>query len=134
MKKILLALVLSTGLAGCATLQTAINDAKNVYTFATTKTVPATQVAIVANAFDAIKATAVNYANYCVLEKFPQPICSAANRRAVIKSVNAGTAARIQLEVPINTGQPAAATIYNALVAAVQSLQASPINTVASPS
>lgn len=121
MKKLLLLGLLALG--GCSTLQ-------NVYTIATTATVPASTVVIAANSFDALKATAVNYGNYCVTQKFPQPICSAANRRTVIKAVNAGTAARVQLEASINTGQPAIATVYNALVGAVNTLTASPINTV----
>lgn len=122
MKKILIVLV-ALSLASCANLQ-------GIYTLATTSTVPAGTVIIAANSFDALKATAINYANYCVVQKFPQPICSAANRRAVIKAVNVGTAARIQLEASINTGQPAIATVYNTLVAAVNTLTASSINTV----
>lgn len=122
MKRVL-ALLAVLALAGCGKLQ-------NVYTIATTATVPAGTVVIAANSFDALKATAVNYGNYCVTQKFPQPICSAANRRSVIKAVNAGTAARVQLEASINTEQPAIATVYNALVGAVNTLTASPINTV----
>jgi len=121
MKK--LALILALALGGCAQLQ-------GVYTMATTATVPSSSVIIAANSFDALKATAVNYGQYCVAQHFPKPICSAANRRLVIKAVNAGTAARIQLEASINTGQPAVATVYNALISAVNSLNASPINTV----
>lgn len=121
MKKLLLLGLLA--LTGCANLQ-------GIYTLATTATVPSGSVVIAANSFDALKATAVNYGNYCVSQHFPQPICSAANRRTVIKAVNAGTAARVQLEASINTGQPAIATIYNTLIGAVNTLTASPINTV----
>lgn len=121
--RIAIGLVLALALGGCASLQ-------SVYTLATTATVPAGTVVIAANSFDALKATAINYANYCVAQKFPQPICSAANRRSVIKAVNAGTAARVQLEASINTGQPAISTVYNTLVSAVNTLTASPINTV----
>lgn len=121
MKKLLLIAALALG--GCAQLQ-------GVYTLATTATVPAGDVVIAANSFDALKGTAINYGRYCVAQKFPQPICSASNRRAVIKAVNGGTAARVQLEASINTGQPAIATVYNTLIAAVNALQASPINTV----
>lgn len=124
--KRLIVLALALSLGACANLQT-------LYTVATTATVPASTVIIAANSFDALKATAINYANYCVAQKFPQPICSAANRRSVIKSVNAGTAARVQLEASINTGQPALSTVYNALVGAVNTLTASPINTVKGP-
>jgi hypothetical protein len=119
-------ILLCLALVGCANLQ-------GIYTLATTATVPATSVVIAANSFDALKATAINYAHYCVDQKFPQPVCSASNRRAVIKAVRAGTAARIQLEASINTGQPAIATVYNTLISAVNALTASPINTVKGP-
>jgi hypothetical protein len=118
-----IAVALSFWLAGCASLQ-------SVYTLATTDTVPSGTVVIAANSFDALKATAINYGKYCVAQNFPQPICSAANRRSVIKAVNAGTAARVQLEASINTGQPAISTVYNTLVSAVNTLTASPISTV----
>jgi hypothetical protein len=121
MKKLILVLALALG--GCANLQ-------GIYTLATTATVPSSTVIITANAFDALKATAINYGQYCVAQKFPQPICSAANRRSVIKAVNAGTAARNTLEASINSGQPALSTAYNTLVAATNTLTASPINTV----
>ena len=123
MKRIILALTLSMALAGCANLQ-------GIYTLATTSTVPASSVVIAANSFDALKATAINYGNYCIAQKFPQPVCSAANRRSVIKAVNAGTAARNALESSMNTGQPALSTAYNTLISAVNVLTASPINTV----
>ena len=123
MKKLILSAILAVSLGGCANLQ-------SIYTLATTATVPASTVVITANAFDALKATAINYANYCVAQKFPQPVCSAANRRSVIKAVNAGTAARVQLEASLTTSQPALSTVYNSLVAAVNALTASPINSV----
>lgn len=133
MRKIAALAVVGFVLGGCAQLQTALNEAKSVYTYATTTTVTSGQAGVVANAYDALKGTAVNYANYCVAEKFPQPVCSAANRRDVIKAVRSGDAARAQIEVPITTGQPVVATIYNALVAAVNSLQAAPINVTKGP-
>lgn len=126
MKRIVLGIVVAAALGGCAQL----GQLSNAYTVATTATVPASQVVIAANAFDALKVTAVNYGNYCITQHFPRPVCSANNRRAVIKAVNAGTAARVQLEASINTGQSALSTVYNVLIGAVTSLQASPINTV----
>ena len=129
MKTLAIILALAVGLVGCAQLQTAINEVKGVYEYATTTTVSSGQAGIVANAYDALKATAVNYAHYCITQKFPQPVCSASNRRAVIKAVRAGDAARAQIEAPITAGQPVAATLYNTLVAVIQQLQATPINT-----
>lgn len=123
LKSAIVIAALAIGLGGCANLQ-------GIYTLATTATVPANSVVIAANSFDVLKATAINYGNYCVTQKFPQPVCSASNRRSIIKAVNAGTAARVQLEASINTGQPAVATVYNVLISAVNVLTASPINTV----
>lgn len=120
--------VMAMALAGCAQVQTALSDLQGAYTLVTTTTVTSGQAGIVANAYDALKGTAVNYGNYCVTQKFPQPVCSAANRRAVIKAMRSGDAARIQIEVPITTAQPVTATLYNTLVAAVNALKAAPIN------
>jgi hypothetical protein len=122
------ALVIALG--GCTQFKTALSDLQGAYTFATTATVSSGQAGIVANAYDALKVTATNYGNYCIAQKFPQPLCSAANRRAVIKGVAAGTAARAQIEAAVTTGQPIVGTVYNALVSAVNALQATPINTV----
>lgn len=130
MKKFLAISILALSLGACAQFQTALNDIQNTYTYVTTTTVDPQQAAVVANAFDALKATAANYGQYCVTQKFPQPICSASNRRVVIKAINAGTAARIQIETAITSSQPVTGTLYNALVAAVQSLQSSVITTV----
>jgi hypothetical protein len=110
--KRLLAIAFALSLGACAQLN-------GIYTAATTATVSAGDVVIAANAFDALKATAINYGNYC-----------AANRRAVVKAVNSGTAARVQLEASINTGQSALSTVYNVLIAAVNTLQTSPISSV----
>jgi len=129
MRKLIICAIAAAALAGCAQLRTTLDEIKGVYTYATTATVTSGQAGIVANAYDALKGTAVNYGHYCVTQKFPQPVCSASNRRAVIKAIRAGDAARAQIEAPITAGQPVAATVYNTLVAAIQQLQAAPINT-----
>jgi len=130
MRKLLVIAALALSLGACAQVQKVLDEAKGIYDFATTATVSAAQAGIVANAYDALKATATNYANYCITQKFPQPLCSAANRRAVIKGVRSGDAARAQIELSITTGQPVVASLYNTLVAAIQALQTTPISTV----
>lgn len=105
----------------CSTLQTVQQVA--------TAEVPASVVIPTANAFDVLKGTAVNYGRYCVANKMPVPICSASNRRAVVRFVRSGTAARDQLEASLISGTPAAASIYNVLAAAVQGLQGTPVAT-----
>ena len=92
--KRLIPLLLALSLAGCATLNSDIAKLQQVYTVATTTSVPPSTVIVTANAFDAIKATAVNYARYCIQGKFVDPICSPANRRKVVQFVRSGTATR----------------------------------------
>jgi hypothetical protein len=117
--------ILALWLGGCATLNTDIAKLQQVYTVATTTSVPPSTVIVAANAFDALKATAVNYAKYCIQGKFVDAICSAPNRRKVVQFVRSGTTVRNQLEVSIATNTPAASTLYNLLVSAVNGLQSS---------
>jgi hypothetical protein len=111
--------MVAMALAGCATLGPIQQVA--------TATVPASVVIPAANAFDILKGTATNYARYCIQGRFIDAICSAGNRRAVIKFVRSGTAARNQLEASLDNGTPAAASVYNLLVSAVQGLQGTPV-------
>lgn len=128
--KIAAAVLIAVTVSGCAGLQKKIDFATGVYETVTTTTVPADVVIPAANTFDILKAGATNYGRYCIAQKdttgsWPG-ICAAEFRRGVIKAVRAGTAARNQLESSVETGQPAAASIYNVLVSAVTSLKASP--------
>lgn len=122
MKRLILAAALALSLGACSTLDT-INTIQQV----ATATVPASVVIPAANAFDILKGTAVNYGRYCIANKMPEPICSASNRRIVVKFVRSGTSARNQLEVSLTTGQPATASVYNTLVAAIQGLKGTPV-------
>lgn len=128
MRRLLIPL-LALGLAGCATFNSDIAKLQQVYTVVTTATVPPTTVIVTANAFDALKATATNYGKYCIEGKFVDAICSASNRRNVIKFVRSGTTARNQLELSVTTNTPATATLYNLLVAAVNGLNSTPVAT-----
>jgi hypothetical protein len=121
MKRIILAVTLALSLAGCASL--------GVIQQVATATVPAAVVIPTANAFDVLKGTATNYGKYCIAQNMAPAICSEGARRAVIKFVRSGTAARKQLEGSLDRGEPAAASVYNLLVAAVQGLQGTPAAT-----
>ena len=111
-------IVLAIGLGACAQLKT-------VYSLVTDTAVSPTQVIVAANSFDALEGTATQYLVYCK-SNLTVPACSAGNRRAVIKYTRAGRAARNQLETYIvqNTNAPSA--VYNTLVAAINSLNATP--------
>lgn len=117
MKRIL-PIFLALSLGACSTLNTLQQVA--------TATVPASVVIPAANTFDILKGTATNYGRYCIQGKFVDAICSAGNRRLVIKFVRSGTSARNQLEDSVQNGTPAAASVYNLLVSAVQGLQGTP--------
>lgn len=119
MIRIISAIILCVTLGACSTLQ-------QVQQVATAE-VPAVAVVATANAFDILKGTATNYGRYCIANQMPVPICSASNRRAVIRFVRSGTSARNQLEASLISGTPAAASVYNVLVAAVQGLQGTPV-------
>src|SRR5437899_9269879 len=118
MKRIVIAIAAFLVLSGCSTLGT--------FQQVATATVPASAVIPAANAFNILKAGATNYGRYCIQQKMAPAICDASTRRAVIKSVRAGTAARNQLEDSVVNNQPALSSIYNVLVAAVNGLQITP--------
>lgn len=113
-------------LGGCAGFQQKLDLASSAYTYATETTVPASAVIPVANTFDILKAAATNYGRYCIAQHMAPSICSADTRRIVIKAVRAGTRARNSLKASLRNGDPAAASIFNVLVDAVNGLQASP--------
>lgn len=112
-------IALGLSLAGCSTLSTIQQVA--------TSEVPASVVIPAANTFNVLKAAATNYGRYCVANRMPEPVCSKSNRRAVIRFVRSGTSARNQLEISVENGTPAAASVYNLLVSAVQGLQGTPV-------
>jgi len=117
MKKLGLVIVLALSLGGCAQLQT--------LTQVVTATVSPTQAIVAANAFDAAESGATAYLVYC-RTNLATAICSADNRRAVIKYTRAGRAARNQIETTINSGSSVPSALYNTLIAAVTNLRSTP--------
>lgn len=119
MRKIVLALAFV--LSGCAG---DLQKLQTVYTIVTESTVSPTAIVVAANSFDAIEATATQYLVYCKANP-AQPVCSADNRRVVIRAVRSGRSARNQLETYITQQTPAPAPVYNVLITAINTLQAS---------
>lgn len=118
---------ISVFLVGCGPdFQRKLDLATGAYQFATETTVPAEVVIPVANTFNILKAGATNYGRYCIKERMAPSICSADIRRIVIRAVRSGTGARNQMKASLRSGEPAAASVFNVLVAAVNGLQASP--------
>lgn len=112
--------LIAFGLVGCANIQKVIDVAN--------ATVPPTQVIQAANGFNILKGAATRYGQYCVQQKMAPAICSADTRRIVIKSVRAGTNARDRMTDSIVNGTPAAASVYNLLVGAIDDLKNSPVH------
>lgn len=115
MKKIILLLALALG--GCSTIQTLQQVAGTAVT--------PTQALVASNAFDAAESAATAYLVYCK-SNLTTAACTAGNRRSVIQYTRAGRAARNQIETAIQTSSTIPATVYNALVAAVTNLKATP--------
>lgn len=119
MKRILpLLLVLSLG--ACAQVNSLIG-------LATTAVTP-TEAIIAANAFDAAESGATGFLTYCKAN-MTNVICSAGNRRSVIKFVRAGRQARNQVETYVQTSTSIPAAVYNALITATSNIKATPAGT-----
>lgn len=116
--KRLIALALALALGGCAGL--------TALTTASTTAVTSIQAITAANTFDAIESTATGYLVYCKTN--PTVVaCASTNRQKVITAVRAGRSARNQIETSLATGASITSTLYNSLVAAVTTLQSSPV-------
>jgi hypothetical protein len=126
MKKLIAIAALGLTLGGCAG---ELAKLQQVYTVATTTTVPADVVRPAANTFDILKGTAANFASYCIANKFTPTGCDVGTRRRISTFVKQGTQARVQLRASLSTNQPALATVYKLLVNAVTGLQATPAAT-----
>lgn len=105
-------------LGGCSTLATVQQVA--------TAEVPASVVIPAANTFNILKGGAISYGRYCIQEKMVPAICEAGIRRNVIKAVRVGTGARDRMVASVESGQPAASSVYNLMVGAIDDLKASP--------
>ncbi len=114
MKRLFLVGLMVLSLGACANLKT-------VYTIITGASVSPAQIIIAANAFDASEGTATQYLVYCKAN-LTTTICSADNRRSVIKWVRFGRAARNQLETYVAAGNAGPAALYNTLITAINQL------------
>lgn len=126
-KNIATALVVLTAIAvaGCAQL----TKLEQVYTLATTTTVPADVVRPAANAFDILKGTAYNFATYCISKNMQATGCDVDTRRKISTFVKQGTNARRAMRAALATNQPVLSTVYNLLIGAVNGLRDTPVST-----
>lgn len=119
MRKLLAIAVLAVGLAGCATFQ-------KDYAILTGATVSPAAVIVAGNSFDAIEATAGNYLAFCKINR-ALPVCASyvSARKVILPAVRSGRVARNNLEnfLIANPGALGPSGLYNALVAAINTLQ-----------
>lgn len=133
MKKILLAALLAVSLGGCATINADLTKLKQVYSVATTATVPATTAQIAVSSFQVLEAATTEYLVFCksapsVSACAPGTVTNPGPLRLVIKYVRAGRAARDQVKAAGKTNGLIATTTYNLLVTAITNLSASPVS------
>ena len=119
----LVVVVLAVSLGGCAT-----QFGQKLETIYSTLTSPISPKSIVvsANSFDAVEATAAQYLLYCHGFKPNYPSeCALATRQKVVAGVRSARSFRNQMEPYITSGTTAPAEVYDALSAAIASLQSS---------
>lgn len=127
MKKYLVIAALGAALTmgGCAGDLQKIQSAWGTLT---QTTVPAQYAIVTANSFDALEAGATAYLQYCA-KNLSTTVCSASNRRAVIKAVRDGRNFRNQVETYITTSTSVPEALYQSLLSVVNDLQVSPAAT-----
>ncbi len=115
--KRLIPLVLILALGGCASLQ-------NVWSVVTGVSVSPTQIVVAGNAFDAAETSATQYLLWCK-QNAANAACALSTRKSVVAAVRSGRAARNALEPYVVSGTAGPSALYNTLVAAINTLQAS---------
>lgn len=121
MKKIIVLLVVALAATGCSkTFQTW----QSVYQQVTSATVTPQQIYLATNTFDGVEATATQYLLYCK-GHLTSDLCDSLDRRVVFRAVRSGRAARDKLKEYRVAGTNAPAAVYNTLVAAINSINAS---------
>lgn len=124
MKKFLVAAIVALSLGGCAQLQEFGQKVDTAWQIVTTAAVSPTQIIVAANAFDAAEATATQYLVFCHTNPSVSA-CALSTRQKIVAAVRAGRASRDQLEPYVEQGSAGPSALYNALTAAVSTLQTS---------
>lgn len=132
MKKLFALAVLALSLAGCATLQADLAKLQQVYSLATTATVPASVAQVTVSSFEVLEAGSTEYLKYCKQSPAdsrcaPGTVATPGPLRLVIKYIRQGRAARDQIKSAGKTGALISSTVYNLLVTAVNNLTTTPV-------
>lgn len=129
MKKLLAVVIVAFSLGGCAAELARFQDQVDKVVAVTQEVaglkVSAKSVVVISNSFNTIKAGATQYLIYCKTN-LERNVCSADNRRLVIKNIDLGTKLRDQLQEAARKGDTAAGTLFNALKSVIATLAKSP--------
>lgn len=135
MRKIILVAALSLSLGGCAA---DLAKLKEVYSIATTATVPAASAQVAVSAFEVLEQGATEYFVYC--HKAPADLVCAPGTKAApgplriaIKYDRQGRAARDQIKAAGKSGALISSTAYNLLITAISNLNSTPVTTFGAP-
>src|SRR5476651_1730375 len=121
MKRIILATTLALSLASCAGT---VAKFEQVYSVATTATVPAPTAQVVVSSFEVLEASSTEYFKYCKQSRTdqicaPGTVANPGPLRLTIKYIRQGRGARDQIKAAGRTGGLISSTVYNLLVSAV---------------
>lgn len=121
MKKIILAAILTLGLAGCAQFQAFEQKASDIWSTVTHYSISPKAVIVGGYSFDALEATATNYLTLKRCTGSNGPVCrSQAATKQIIPAVRSARAARDAAEqfLADHPGQLGNQGLYDAMVAA----------------
>jgi len=131
MKKLISLALVAVSLGGCAA---DLAKLEQVYSIATTATVPAETAQIAVSSFEVLEAAATEYFVFC--KKQPAAsVCDPGTKaapgplRLAIKYDRQGRAARDQIKAAGKTGALISSTVYNLLISAVNNLGSTPVST-----
>lgn len=130
-----LAIVALLLLGGCAG---DLAKLQQVYSIATTATVPAESAQVAVSSFEILEAGATAYFKYCHASP-ADAICAPGTKaqpgplRIAIKYDRQGRAARDQVKAAGKTGALISSTAYNLLITAISQLNTTPVTTFGAP-
>lgn len=122
MRKLLVITLLAFTLGGCGTQ---LEQIKQAYETVSGLKVSAKSVVVISSSFNTLKSGATQYLVYCKTN-LERNVCSADNRRKVIRYVDEGTKLRDQLQEAAKRGDTVPTATFNALKGIITALGKSP--------
>lgn len=125
MRKLLVVCAVALSLGGCAAQMQQLQDAFETVAALSETKVSVKSVAVISASFNTLKAGATQYLIYCKTN-LERNVCSAENRRLVIKNVKVGTDLRDQLQEAARNGTSIPSATFTGLKTIITALGKSP--------